>query len=60
MRNIHVKLYEIWTCGLGDFLMIFLIWSSGGRLFSGLEPICAIEVEGIKKNNSVNFFLNLD
>ena len=32
MGNIHVKLYEIWTSGLGGdvFLNIFLIWSSSG------------------------------
>ena len=33
MGNIHVKLYEIWTCGLGGdaFFKIFLICSFGGH-----------------------------
>ena len=33
MGNIHVKLYEIWTSGLGGdaFFKIFLVWSSGGH-----------------------------
>ena len=40
--------------------MIFLIWSSGRPFVQRSETICAILVEGIKRNNYVNFFLNLD
>ena len=40
MRNIHVKLYEIWTsCSGGDaFKRHFLSRALAGPLFSGLEP----------------------
>ena len=35
------------------FLKKFLIWSSGGPFFQGSGIICAILVEGIKRNSSV-------
>ena len=40
MRNIHVKLYEIWTSGSGRdvFNIYFLSRALAGPLFSGLEP----------------------
>ena len=37
-------------------LKIFLIWSSGGPFAQRSGSICAIVVEGIKKNNSVKLF----
>ena len=37
-------------------LKIFLIWSSGRRCVQGSETICAILVEGIKRNNHLNHF----
>ena len=37
-------------------LKIFLIWSSGGPLVQRSRTICAILVEGIIRNNSVNLF----
>ena len=37
-------------------LKIFLIWSSGGPFVQGSVTICAIMVEGIMRNNSVNVF----
>ena len=43
MRNIHVELYEIWTCRF----KIFLIWSSGGPFVPWSQTICA-KGEGIK------------
>ena len=35
---------------------IFLIWSSGDHFVQRSGTICAILVEGIMRNNSVNFF----
>ena len=35
---------------------IFLIWSSGGPFVQRSGPFCAILVEGIMRNNSVNLF----
>ena len=40
-------------------LKILLIWSSGGPFVQWSGTICAILVENIMRNNSVNFFLNL-
>ena len=40
-------------------LKIFLIWSSGGPFVQRSRTICAIFVEGIMRNNSVNLFQNL-
>ena len=37
-------------------LKIFLIWSSGGPFVQRSGTICAILVEGIKRNNSVKLF----
>ena len=37
-------------------LKIFLIWSSGGPLVQWSGIVCAIEVEGINRNNSVKLF----
>ena len=37
-------------------LKVFLIWSSGGPLIQQNGTICAILVEGIMRNNSVNLF----
>ena len=37
-------------------LKIFLIWSSGGPFVQWRGTICAILVEGIKRNNSVKLF----
>ena len=37
-------------------LKIFLIWSSGGPFIQRSRTICAILVEGIKRNNSVKQF----
>ena len=39
-------------------LKIFLIWSSGGLFVTWSKVICAILVEGIMRNNSVNVFRN--
>ena len=36
---------------------IFLIWSSGGPFVQRSRTICAILVDGIKRNNSVKLFL---
>ena len=36
---------------------IFLIWSSGGAFVQRSGTICAILVEGIKRNNSVKLCL---
>ena len=45
----------------GDaFCKIFLIWSSGRPFVQQSGTICAILVEGIKRNNSVKLFFNLD
>ena len=41
-----------------SFKNIF-IWSSAGPFVQQSRTICAIMVEGIKKNNSVNLFLIL-
>ena len=50
-----MKLFRIWTSGsVGDVFKMFLIWSSGGPLVQ--QSICAILVEGIKRNNSVKLF----
>ena len=40
MGNIHVKLYEIWTCGLGgDVIQRYFIQRAlAALLFSGAEP----------------------
>ena len=38
-------------------LKIFLIWSSSGPFVQQSGTICAILVEGIMRNNSVNLFL---
>ena len=35
------------------FLKIFLIWSSGGPFVQQSRTICAIFIEGIKRNNSM-------
>ena len=40
-------------------LKVFLIWSSGSPFVQRSVTICAILVGGIKRNNSVIFFLNL-
>ena len=55
MGKIHVKLCEIWTCGSGGDVVskTFLIWSSGGPFVMWSGTICAILVEGIKRNISV-------
>ena len=37
-------------------LKIFLIWSSGSRFVQSSRTICAILVEGIMRNNSMNLF----
>ena len=37
-------------------LKIYLVWSSGGPYVQRSRTICAILVEGIMKNNSVNYF----
>ena len=37
-------------------LKIFLIWSSGGPFVQCSRIICAILVEGIMTNNSMNLF----
>ena len=37
-------------------IKVFLIWSSGGPFVQGSIAICAILVEGIKRNNSVKLF----
>ena len=37
-------------------LNLFLIWSSGGPFVQRSRTICAILVEGIKRNNSVKLF----
>ena len=39
MWNIHVKLYDIWTSGLGDVISkYFLSGALAALLFSGAEP----------------------
>ena len=38
------------------FLKIFRIWSSGGPFVQRKGTICAILVEGIKRNSSVKLF----
>ena len=38
----------------------FLIWSSGSALVCRSIAICSILVAGIKGNNSVKYFFNLD
>ena len=42
----------LWRC----LLKIFLIWSSCSRFSQRSRTICAILVEGIMRNNSVNLF----
>ena len=37
-------------------LKIFLIWSPGGPFVQRSGTICAILVEGIRRNNSVKLF----
>ena len=37
-------------------LKIFCIWSSGGPFVQRSRTVCAILVEGIKRNNSVKLF----
>ena len=51
MKNIHVKLYEIWTSGSGgDVLKKVLIWSSGRPPVQWSRTIYAILKEGIMGN----------
>ena len=52
MRNNYAKLFRIRRC----LLKIFLIWSSDVPFVQLRETICAILVEGIKRNNSVKLF----
>ena len=57
MGNIHVKLYEVWTSGLGGDVV---------KIISYLElwlPLCSEErnhlcyfLKGIMRNNSVKLF----
>ena len=58
MRNIHVKLHEIWTSGSGRRcrLKTFLIKSYGSPFVQWTGTICAILEEGIMRNNPVKLF----
>ena len=55
MGNIHVKLYEIWTCG-SDVVKTFLIWSSGSPPLQWSETIYAVLKEGIMGNIHVKSY----
>ena len=57
MGNIHVKLYEVWTSGLGGDVVkrYFLSVAVAASLFSRAEPLCHF-LEGIMRNNSVKLF----
>ena len=39
MRFIHVKLYEIWTCGLGGVVVSRKSLRTAGRTLDGHRPI---------------------
>ena len=61
MRNKPVKLFRTWTSGSGGNAVkkVFLVWSCGSPFIQRSVTICVILVEGIQRNNSVRFFLNL-
>ena len=52
-----MKLFQIKASGSGgDFFKIFLIRGSSGPYILQSGTICAVLVEGIKRNNSVKLF----
>ena len=57
MGNIHVKLYEIWSSGLGDVsYRYFLSGALVGLSVQWSRTICAFLAEGFLTNNSVKLF----
>ena len=57
MGNIHVKLYEVWTSGLGGDVVkrYFLSGALAAPLFRERNHLCNF-LEGIMRNNSVKLF----
>ena len=58
MSNISVKLFLIWTSGLGGYVLLktSCILSSGDPYVRRSRTICAILIfEGIMRNNYVKF-----
>ena len=51
--NIHVQIYQIWTSGSGGDVVKRYFFSGA---LAPLLFICAISVEGNKRNNSVKLF----
>ena len=66
LRNFNMGYYEVQFCKIVSnldqwfrrrcLIKKFLIWSSGGPFVQWSKNICAVLVEGIKKNNSVKLF----
>ena len=61
MGNIHVKLYEVWTCGLGGDVVkrYFLSVALAAPLFSGAEPFVQFS-RGYYEEQFCEIILNLD
>ena len=61
MGNIHVKLYEVWTSGLGGDLVkiYFLSGALAAPLFSGAEPFVQFS-RGYYEEQFYENILNLD
>ena len=60
-RHYEEQFYEVilnldWCLKRRCILKMFLIWGSGGRLVQWSRTICAILVEGIMRNNSLNLY----
>ena len=61
MGNIHVKLYEVWTSGLGGDVVkrYFLSVAVAASLFSGAEPFVPFS-RGYYEEQFCEIILNLD
>ena len=61
MENIHVKLYEVWTSGLGGDIVkrYFLSGALAAPLFRGAEPFVQFS-RGYYEEQFCEIILNLD